>query len=476
VRDKIIFVKENFPATFTDHAKVRDMILELVTQTKTAAKASENNAVAVLQREIDTHNATKPANENSKEFRDWRAAMHAILFQYEKQHLSGSVDWNTLKSQILGLKTMLTPNGDITIHDKGSDTKDSCGFIMGQAGTTRIALGTLYRDNARFELINPQPTSVNGKLENKVWQLVEGSKNYHYIYLANSNTFVRRFVTRGLNAVDCYNLARKWNMKSAHPSLKKVNRNFGGVTFQAAKQEARSNSGKPKMARRHDLTEKQEISERQQLISHTRGWYKRYISTGMSNRPIYSTRGAQFQSMYGAAIIDLALVPSASIFDLHSPAAVEAWFKGLKPEDIVSETDSHFDAATYNDEEFLAMRDVLRTREVLVKEEIPYAAVRFGAGVEKIVGIGFTERRMQVEFLAKKQVSLILPTIAEQDDQEFPSIEVKYWSFLRFNDAGAADDAWKALKVASNDAPGGGYKSIKINVYQFPAKKPAGMG
>ena len=94
-------------------------------------------------------------------------------------------------------------------------------------------------------------------------------------------------------------------------------------------------------------------------------------------------------SLYGTAVIDLAKVDLNSVFDIHSPIAVRNVL-GWDPEKVVSASGPQKDAINLSGEEFLALRDVLRTRELLIKFRVPFQAVNCVEDGDCIIGYGTT--------------------------------------------------------------------------------------
>lgn len=228
-------------------------------------------------------------------------------------------------------------------------------------------VGTVYLGNDRFVTYRTAGSVQTYKLRNdakdKLGQIRE------YVQATNDGTivsYVRRFVLRGLNLADAWAYASQKQLIPAHPTDPKCV----------------DNEHDPKMNGRHPTPNiDQPLNDAQQIISHTRGWRKRLISTVPSEREIYSTRGAPFDGNTGVATIDLAQVLEAktAIRDVHCIAYASSVY-GYVPDNIIKATapDTPPNITTptnYDCQKFRGYRDVIRTREVLVAGDVPYAAV-----------------------------------------------------------------------------------------------------
>ncbi|MGJ7503221.1 eCIS core domain-containing protein [Variovorax sp. ZT5P49] len=292
---------------------------------------------------------------------------HPILHAYEKAHLQHGKDWHDLASLLLKRCA-----GQIQFSEDPSSVnlmRDDSIRILARHSTVRdvqntlVVLGTVTFGSFRFQPIAPQPAGVLSPVFERI-----AKPGKHYIYAPNTDTYVRRFVARGLNQSDAHNLNLDQDLQAPHPGIGAQ----GGEIY----------SG-PRKAR-HAVLAGTALQMSQQLLSHTRGWKKRFISTGVSNRPALSTRGIPFSSVFGAVTIDLAMVAPQTIFPLNSHLAAERLLGGDVTALKVVEAHEPQPASnlavlpaarTLQDEEFLAMRDVLRTQELVIEGTVPHAAV-----------------------------------------------------------------------------------------------------
>lgn len=295
---------------------------------------------------------------------------HPILHAYEQAHLQHGKDWHDLVNKLLSRCA-----GQIRFADDPSSVNlmrhDSIRILAnhstGPGQSTLVVLGSVSFGSFRFQAIAPQPAGARSIVLERI---AEPGK--HYIYAPTTDTYVRRFVVRGLNQSDAFNLDRGQGFQAPHAG-------------NAQQREIRT----AEQASRHPVRAGAALQTSQQLLSHTRGWQKRFISTGVSNRPALSTRGAPFSSVFGAVIIDLAKVPPQTIFPLDSHLAAERLLGGrVTALEVVNAAAAQpAGARTLVHEEFLAMRDVLRTRELVIAGAVPHAAVCAQRQVGVVLGI-----------------------------------------------------------------------------------------
>lgn len=295
---------------------------------------------------------------------------HPILHTYEKAHLQNGKDWHDLVNKLLSRCL-----GQIQFSEDPSSVNlmrdDSIRILArhstGPGQSTLVVLGSVTFGSFRFRPIAVQP---GGAQSTVVERIAEPGK--HYIYAPTTDTYVRRFVARGLNQSDALNLDLAQDLQAPHAG------NAQDREIYSAAQ-----------ASRHRVLAGAALLRSQQLLSHTRGWQKRYISTGVSNRPALSTRGAPFSSVFGAVTIDLAMVDPQTIFPLNSHLAAERLLGGRATalEVVNAAAAQPAGARTLRHEEFLAMRDVLRTRELVIAGAVPHAAVCAQRQVGVVLGI-----------------------------------------------------------------------------------------
>lgn len=302
---------------------------------------------------------------------------HPILHAYEKAHLQHGKDWHDLANQLLKRCA-----GQIQFSEDPSSVnlmRDDSIKILARHSTVRgvqntlVVLGTVTFGRFRFRPIAAQPVGAQSAVFERI-----AKPGKHYIYAPKSDTYVRRFVARGLNQTDALNHDLAQDLQAPH----------GG---NAQAREIYSEAQKS----RHAVLAGAALLTSQQLLSHTRGWRKRFISTGVSNRPALSTRGAPFSSVFGAVTIDLAMVDPEAIFPLNSHLAAERLLGGgVTALQVVNAPDAQPPGErTLGDEEFLAMRDVLRTQELVIDSTVPHAAVCAQRQVGVVLGIAGKVKR-----------------------------------------------------------------------------------
>jgi len=354
---------------------------------------------------------------------------HTLLWKYEKEHLAAGEDWEAAKEL---LRNYTDPPGKrrIMVTDFLKSFKEfnrgtaQIEGVVDPAKQTLVKLGTVFLGDARFVDLRPQPTGlmntvyVLGRIHGNKLIQDENHTDAHFVWLPNSNTYVRRFVTRGLNHNDLINIRDRRDLCAPVQTIAAVKREIKG--------------GGRNQDTRHDVTEGTDLSEEQQIISHTRGWQKRYISTGVSARPVFSTRGTQFMSLYGTAVIDLAKVDLESVWDVHSPIAVGN-VMGWQPEKVVTARGPSNNARSLTDEEFLALRDVLRTRELLIKFRVPFNAVNCEEDGDCILGYSMPSYGDpdRIKSTAQKWVSGWRKVIAD-DPLNYAGYNGRYWIFMQF--------------------------------------------
>ena len=422
-------------ASLDQRNRLRQKVIELLGQQATAASSAETRALDTLKGDLSR-----------------RGDVHAALWKYEKAHLAAGENWQKAKlalqqyqekgqrlifvSDFLGSFGSGSYGSTSTKEDLNRGTAQVEGLLNPDEKEEEkwkyVKLGTVFLGDARFTELRPQPKGLRNKVyvlgrivsKNKKPELQQDPNhtNSHFVWLPNSETYARRFVTRGLNHSDLVNIS-KANPLGAPVQL---------VTAQ--KQEVIA-----KDPTRHDVTEGTALTEEEQILSHTRGWQKRYISTGVSNRPVYSTRGTQFMSIYGTAVIDLAKVDLSSVFDIHSPTAVKNLL-GWNPSTVATSTGPGNNARTLSDEEFLALRDVLRTRELLIKFQVPFASINCQPDGDRVLGLGSTDFHGPKAMLsAIRKWPRGWGSVVDSDPLNYKGYNNRYWLFLLFNDNAARE-------------------------------------
>jgi hypothetical protein len=273
-----------------------------------------------------------------------------------------------------------------------------------------IPLGQLFVANSRFvELDNQEPG-----LRATVFVDREKPGGKQYIQLPD-DTFTKRYVMRGLSGYDGMRLTTHQPLLS---------------TFDSALRDQSETS-----AGRHGPGAAP-LTATEQVISHTRGWKKRFISTGASKRDVYSTRGTQFQSLFGSAVIDLArLTVQPNIVDVHR-ADVATAHLGDPDELVTHGTDrDELGVTELEKQKYLGLRDVVRTRELLISGLIDYAAVRTHAAGRSLVGLGAKTRRDETDLgnWLEDNRRYLAPSIISHEVHNYRDAHTdRIWTFIAF--------------------------------------------
>ena len=448
MRDKFVFLpSKEVPAS---HQVLLQKVLNILAADKTAHKKEESDALDKLK--------PKLAAKGDK---------HAALLAYEKEHLMAGANWPAVKVKLqsqrdTGSAILVTDFWDFE-NNRGTAQVEGLlkGKVTGGADNKIAKLGTVFLGDARFTDLRPQPKGLLHKVyvlgrvtftEEKKPPKLEQDPTHtksHFVWLPKSESYVRRFVTRGLNHNDIINISKGVGL---------------GAPVQHIFAERRETVDTDK--NRHNVYPDDELYEKEQILSHTRGWQKRYISTGVSNRPVYSTRGTQFMSLYGTAIIDLAKVDPQVIFDIHAPRPV-AKLLGWDATEVLSAPGPGNPAKDFADEEFLALRDVLRTRELLIKFQVPFNAIHSRIDSKRIVGFGSSvfgsPERMLRDLSRWKQAWPHV--VGEPDALNYKGANGMYWLFVLFDNPTNAQRAYDGFR--------GTYEQrLLLNRYVMPASLP----
>ncbi|WP_233809708.1 hypothetical protein [Paraburkholderia sp. HP33-1] len=315
-------------------------------------------------------------------------------------------------------------------------------------------IGYVYIGDGRFEAPNPAlqpPGALNAVCTRR------GFPGQHYIRYNHRGTvrYVRRYVIRGLNQSDARRLAAS-----------------EALTPPESGNEAQPNEivdkrpSLEKNAERHDVKIRTQLTLEQQLLSHTRGWKKRFVSTTTTQRTVYSTRGTEFLSVFGAVIIDLAFVDPDTIFDLHTPAALGTF--GASGANLHTKRND-----PYEEERRLAARDVVRTRELLIHNQVPFNSIKFADDGDRVVGVscnseGTAKFLFQAVEAAWKKLGPTPPSYKTTETLEYPW-EGRWYKFYLFATAADAERCLSAFEFALPYSQGERFKTFK-----FPAQLPAG--
>jgi hypothetical protein len=317
-----------------------------------------------------------------------------------------------------------------------------------------VIIGTIYRGNGRFELLVPQPKDVVNTVYIKRTQ-----PHQHYIGYQRDGVerFIRRYVARGLNQDDSRQLAEQKALKASAAGI------------QATSNEIQSEDATGK----HGVDVGTTLTLDQQILSHTRGWYKRFISTTTTSRAVYSTLGEEFRSVFGKVIVDLAFVPGADIYDIHTPEALHHF--NTTGDALINPASSAYAKASERklaDEQHLAARDVIRTREVLIRGQVPFAAIRYKSMGKRIVAISHpgVEQNGSTTFNAVEGAWKLASLGGWQGEETLSYRRDNLWfKFYLFSDAAQATLRLDAVPEAYKE-----FKSTR-GFFDFPDVLPVGF-
>ena len=366
-----------------------------------------------------------------------------VLHQYEIAHLQAGTAWTGVCA-LLQREAGRLPNTRLIVNAGAASEYRLFGWVNARfAPVGKVVLG-----DARFELVAPQPAG----LVNQVYQRRE-RPGRHYVQLPDGS-YLRRFLSRGLNQSDSLNLTGNRALEAPEQ----------GAQVLPSERRSAEHTG------RHNVPAGTVLSLDQQILSHTRGWKKRFVSATTTSRPVYSTRGEEFRSVFGVVLIDLAHVPLATVVDLHRPDRINARF-GVGPQDIVGAPAAEPGyPRTLAHENFLAARDVIRTREVLIQFRVPPAAVVRHSLGNRIIGLSHADRNeVFFRFLYARDVCGRGINIVATEAPEYPW-HGRWWYFVEY--ASAAD----ALRVSQNlRALPDPINSLFFQKFDIPAPPPAGV-
>lgn len=421
MRDKYLFQAEAVvPLT---HEHYRDEVERLFGVNKTTRKQRANQAEASLIQNL----ANRAPN----------ASAHPELHRYERDHLEGGGNWPRLKATLL-----LRFRGVLAINEVATQAD-----FVATVGGIPARIGIAYLGEGRFAPLAVQPFANNPT----VYERRGDPHHRHYVLLPTSNTHVKRFVTRGLSYLDAMRLSTAQGLISVVNTQQAQLSEVGGA--------------------KHGHGAGTVLTEDEQILSHTRGWggNKRYISTGVSNRPAFSTRGTQFMSMYGSVVVDLAQVPLASVFDVHRNDVASARI-GLPTTDVLN-NGHHTGTGDLAEERYLALRDVIRTRELLIKATVPFVSVQKQSLGARLIGIGSVTNGEHNGAL--NQIRGLAPGIVAHlvsDDKltfRDPHNANRRWHLFEFSNAASCLVAYNSLVLVGGQ--------IKVRFHKYLPVRPAGM-
>ncbi|MCP8467000.1 hypothetical protein NK553_23880 [Pseudomonas sp. ZM23] len=381
---------------------------------------------------------------------DMKVALTRSAGEYKKSESSSSFAEALQKGEIYRTKL----NTQLKYEENGA--KNLLTIRMGEAEIGRI----LFQDQ-RFAKLDPQPANI----KNEVW-IRHNDPTCHYIRyeIGKNQRFVRRFATRGLNQSDVRNIAKKKDLQAVEQS--NTPRDYELKTIKDKKIALGQTS--------EYKNNKTDLSFGNMILSHTRGWSKRFISTSVTRRPVFSTRGTQFRSLFGQVIIDLAKVDASQIFDIHTPDAM--FYFSVSSQDLIQVRKTRASPdQTLSGEQLLAALDAVRTREVLIKSTIPKEAVLTDGGMECILGVYNSKQPDAQKFHQEAERIFLASGIAiAKEDTETPSYRdpsgwFKYYRFASAAKLSEASDLLLKQRPAIN------FQYEKLKCYDFPKNLPKGF-
>lgn len=322
---------------------------------------------------------------------------------------------------------------------------------------TACTVGTLLVDDARFVLSESQPKDAL----NLVYLRSDRAPREYIGYTHGAEQlFVRRYVIRGLNQDDSYRLSRNENLRSVKSDSEITENEMANSEHTG----------------RFKLKKGTELSLAAQILSHTRGWSKRFVSTTLTSKAVISTQGEEFRSLFGVVLIDLAYVDPKTIFDIHTPTSVQRY--GLLGGDLVKlPSTASADKRTIEHERQLAVLDTVRTREVLLKGYVPYAAVLHANGGKVIVGV----YDRQGTDNASQRFSSIVSIWQSKDifHSSWERLPYRYenyeWKFFLFSDTATAKRACDLANVEIDKTDGPNFSGAELfETFTFPNPMPIG--
>ncbi|WP_432730711.1 hypothetical protein [Variovorax sp. W6] len=467
MRDKYIFEPTGAPPIPGSHlAYMCGLVASYFSGQKGARKSAAETASKALQKAMSEKNGQSDFSYVKKHqiaFEEkylsiGTATIDQLVGNLKERVLSDYRDryWPFSWAQHNAPRPALDSIGALTHTPTGTNSWN----ILVQARTTvgtavaPVVIGNVYRGNDRFELLTPQPPDVVNTIYVK-----RTKPHQHYIGYQRDGAqhFIRRYVARGLNQDDSLQLATNSALRAA------------GSGTSASDLEIRKEGANG----RHDVEEGSVLSLDQQILSHTRGWYKRFISATTTSRTVYSTRGEEFRSVFGKVLIDLAFVPGQNIYDLHTPDALHH-FSTTADALLTPFSSTHQNAAQRElaEEQHLAARDVIRTREVLIRASVPLAAIRFKDLGKKVVAISHpgTDENGSATFKAVEGAWKTQGLTGWLDEETLSYRRNQRWyKFYLFASAAEATRRFDAVPDTYKD-----FKETR-SFFEFPDTQPVGF-
>lgn len=382
-----------------------------------------------------------------------------IKKELEKSLLSSVGEFNKFETGTMSerIQKNLALENKIKKELKYTENKEK-DLLTIQMGETEI--GRILFQGQRFSKLDPQPANI----KNEVWTK-QGDLACHYIrYKIGENPrFVRRYAIRGLNQSDARNLFNNKGLVAAERSESSTTYEVKAITEKGIN-----------LPIDDEYRKDGKLSDKSMILSHTRGWSKRFISTTVTRRPVFSTRGTEFRSLFGQVIIDLAKIDASQIFDIHTPDSL--FYFSVSAQNLIQTGKSRASPnQTLSGERLLAALDAIRTREVLIKSTIPKEAVLKKKTKEMILGIydSNSQNAKKAQQTAEEVFAESTIIFNEKNTEEPPYREPKGWfKYYKFS---SEAELTKACKLLSEKKPEFKFQYQKVSCYDFPDSLPTGF-
>ncbi len=299
--------------------------------------AVEAAAVRIARGRIDVNKVEMITKEHARHH-----LSDPAVATYEKGYLASGMDLAKLQE---AWGEAARARGLQLRYDRRAGHTAIVAVVLGASSAPEQVVGRLYRDDQRFvpsDVVAPRPVFVHlGTGE----QYVQDARDL----------FVRRFVWRSLNAYD-------------NPET-----DFGTITIDVD-------------ARRKKVTDErwadiaQALPSRQAELVDEEIWKHQrqkelqggspFVSATTTKHPIFGSTAKFFEDPTGMAKIDLALIPQERVVDTHQPVAYKRITKHDTPD-----PEMPFQEGVPAWERNSAVRDAMRTRELVIIGSVPSAAV-----------------------------------------------------------------------------------------------------
>lgn len=283
------------------------------------------NKVEMITREHARHHLSDPA-----------------VVAYEKGYLASGMDLKRVKE--LWARAAIVHGFELRYVDRGDHT-EILAAPTGAGSTKPTVVGQLYLDDQRFA---PSPLAAPRQV------FVHRETGEQYVQDAR-DLFVRRFVLRSLNTFD--------NTSAA----------FGTITIDVdARSKKLTDERWAEIAQALPARQATEVDDevwKHQRQKELQGGSP-FVSATTTRHPIFGSTAKYFEDPTGMAKIDLAVIPKERVVDTHQPRAYTR-ITTLGAPDI----DMPFQEGVLAWERNSAVRDAIRTREVVIIGSVPSGAV-----------------------------------------------------------------------------------------------------